>query len=366
MPGETAKSLSDPVQSGAPYNGELHDSALHGGDLHGEALRSRSLPRAHEAARRRREATEELVRRISRALPRDGRNEPIPGLRLHRASRPTELRHGVYDPSFCVIAQGSKEVLLGQERYRYDPAHYLLATVELPVVSHVTKASPEEPYLALSLRLDPAVISAVMVEAGPESSRSTAPVRAIDVSPLDDDLLDAVVRLVRLIETPGDAAFLAPLVSREIIYRLLKGTQGARLRQIATQDGNVYRIAHAVERLRRELDQPLDIEAMAQELGMSVSSFYHHFKAVTAMSPLQFLKRLRLQEARRLMLSENLDATRAAFRVGYSDASHFNREYKRLFGLPPLRDIERLRRAATANGHAAGEAHEDKSGVDAS
>lgn len=300
-------------------------------------------------ARQRDARIQELTERIARTIPQDGKAEPFPGLLLYRVSSPTELRHGVYEPSFCVIAQGSKEVFLGQDRYRYDPEHYLLATVELPVVSQVTRASFDEPYLAVSLRLDRAVVSSVMVECEPALPPSFAHARAMDVSPLDDDLLDAVVRLVRLIDSPADVAFLAPLITREIVYRLLQGNQGARLRHIATYDGHVRRIAHAIERLYREFDQPLHVQEMARELGMSVSSFYHHFKAVTAMSPLQFLKRLRLQEARRLMLSENLDATRAAFRVGYSDASHFNREYKRLFGLPPMRDVERLRRGNAAN-----------------
>ncbi|HLS90986.1 MAG TPA: AraC family transcriptional regulator [Limnochordia bacterium] len=292
---------------------------------------------------------EELIERIGAVLSQDGGAEPIPGLRLHRVSRPTQLHHGVYEPSFCVIAQGSKEVFLGRDRYRYDPAHYLLATLELPVRSHVTTASPEKPYLSFSLRLDPAVVSSVMVESGTLIPRGSTEVRAMDVSRLDEGLLDAVVRLARLIDSPADADFLAPLITREIVYRLLKGQQGARLCYIATRDGHVHRIARAIEKIRHQFDQPFSAESMAQELGMSVSSFYRHFKAVTAMTPLQFQKQLRLQEARRLMLSENLDATSAAFRVGYSDASHFNREYKRLFGLPPFRDIERLKKAARSD-----------------
>lgn len=170
--------------------------------------------------------------------------------------------------------------------------------------------------------------------------------KAIDVSPLDAGLLDAVVRLIRLLNSPTDARFLAPLVTREIVYRLLAGEQGDRLRYIAALGGHTHRIAKAIERLRKDFDQPLRIEDLAGELGMSVSGFHHHFKEVTAMSPLQFQKQLRLQEARRLMLDEHLDATSAGYRVGYDDASHFNREYKRLFGAPPMRDVERLRQAA--------------------
>ncbi len=185
-----------------------------------------------------------------------------------------------------------------------------------------------------------------MVEAGHASPRDPAEVRAIAVSPLDVHLLDAVVRLTRLLDAPAEAPVLLPLITREIIYRLLLGKQGTRLRHLAIQGGYASHIARAIERFRRDFDQPLGIESLARELGMSVSGLHHHFKAVTALSPLQFQKRLRLQEARRLMLGEDLDAASAAYRVGYRDASHFNREYKSLFGVPPMRDMQRLREAA--------------------
>jgi AraC-like DNA-binding protein len=288
----------------------------------------------------------ELVERIARAVHEDGKVEPLKGLRLNRASAPTELAHGVSDPAFCVIAQGSKEVFLGDDRYQYDPMHYLLVTAELPIVSQVIEASQERPYLSLSVKLDPALVGSVMVEAGHVSPRSRADLRAINVSPLGASLLDAVVRLVRLLDTPAEAPFLMPLITREIVYRLLVGEQGDRLRHIALQGGQTHRIAMAIAWLHQEFDQPLRIDDLAQELGMSVSSFHHHFKAVTAMSPLQFQKQIRLQEARRLMLSDDLDAASAGYRVGYNNAAHFNREYKRLFGLPPLSDAKRLREAA--------------------
>jgi AraC-like DNA-binding protein len=172
--------------------------------------------------------------------------------------------------------------------------------------------------------------------------------RAIDVSPVDGHLLDAVVRLTRLLSSPDEALVLLPLITREIIYRLLRGEQGARLRHLAILGGYTPHIARVVARLRQDFDQPLRIESLARELGMSVSAFHHHFKAVTALSPLQFQKRLRLQEARRLMLSEDLDAASAAYRVGYRAASHFNREYKSFFGIPPVRDVQRLREEALA------------------
>jgi AraC-like DNA-binding protein len=293
---------------------------------------------------------DELVARIARAVRADGTIEPLKGLHLNRASAPKEPLHSVYEPVFCVIAQGSKEIFLGDERYQYDPYHYLLVTAELPVVAHVLEASREQPYLSLRLALDPALVGAVMVEADQSATKKYTDVRAINVSALDTGLLDAVVRLVRLVDAPAEAPFLAPLITREIVYRLLMGAQGDRLRHMTVPGGHTHRIIRAIERLRTEFDQPIRIDDIAQELGMSVSGFHHHFKAVTAMSPLQFQKRLRLQEARRLMLGESLDAAGAASRVGYYDASHFNREYKKLFGLPPMRDVERLREVAGQHG----------------
>ena len=287
---------------------------------------------------------DELIECIARAIREDGRVEPLKGLHLIRRSSPTEWVHSVSDLALCVIAQGSKEILLGDTRYRYDPAHYLLTTVELPIVSQVIEASQERPYLAFRLELDPALVGSVLVEAGHlSSSRSHADVRAINVSPVDASLLDAVVRLVRLLDSPTEARFLAPLITREIVYRLLMGEQGDRLRHMAALGDHTYRIARAIERLRQDFDQPLRIDDIARELGMSVSGFHHHFKAVTALSPLQFQKQVRLQEARRLLLGEGLDAASAGYRVGYNDDSHFSREYKKLFGVPPIRDVERLR-----------------------
>ena len=286
---------------------------------------------------------EELVERITRALPEDGTAEPLGGLLLTRASAPSGLTYSVFFPAFCVIAQGRKEMLLGENRYWYDPAHYLIATAELPIVAQITEATTERPYLGLILTLDPSLVGSVMVETGHGAAQSQSLVTAIDVSPLEAGLLDAVVRLVTLLDSPSDARFLAPLLTREIVYRLLMGAQRDRLAQIAALGSNTQRITRAITRLRSEFNRPLRIEEVARELGMSVSGFHYHFKALTAMSPLQFQKQLRLQEARRLMLGEGLDATSAGYRVGYDDASYFNREYKKLFGAPPIRDVERLR-----------------------
>ncbi len=288
---------------------------------------------------------EELVERIAQVIREDGTVEPLKGIRLHRSSSPTESIPWVSDAAFCVIAQGSKELHLGEERYRYDPYHYCLGTLELPVVSHIIEASKEQPYLSLRLELDPTFVGSVMIDSGHTAPPSQTDVTAITVNRLDAGLLDAVLRLVRLLDSPTEARFLTPLVTREIIYRLLMGQQGDRLRHIAVLGGYTPPIASAIQLLRHNFDQPLCIEDIARKIGMSVSGFHHHFKAVTAMSPLQFQKQMRLQEARRLMLAQGLDAASAGYRVGYNEASHFNREYKKLFGVPPIRDVERLREA---------------------
>jgi AraC-like DNA-binding protein len=242
-----------------------------------------------------------------------------------------------------VVAQGSKEFLLGENHYRYDSFHYLLTTVDLPTIGRVLEASNAQPFLCLRLSLDPSIVRSVMFEAGYAPARTPVGVRAIDVCLLDTNLLEAAVRLTRLLNAPAEAPILLPLIMREIVYRLLMGEQGVRLRHLAALGDGSSPIAKAVERLRQDFNCPLRVEQLAHELGMSVSGFHQHFKAVTELSPLQFQKRLRLQEARRLMLSEDLDAASAAYRVGYQDASHFNREYKSLFGVPPMRDVQRLR-----------------------
>jgi AraC-like DNA-binding protein len=298
---------------------------------------------AERDAQRMQSNREELVERILRAVPEDGIIQPLVGLYLARASLPLGRVHSVDKPSLCVIAQGSKEVLLGGNSYRYDPFHYLIATVELPRISQILEASKEKPYLSFRLELTPALVSSVILEAGQSSLSTRCDVRAMDVSPLDVNLQDAVLRLVRLLDSHADAQVLMPLITREIVYWLLMGSQGARLRHLAITGGYTPLIARAIERIREDVAQPLRIEDLARELGMSVSGLHHHFKTITAMSPLQFQKQLRLQEARRLMLSEDLDAASTAYRLGYHDAAHFNREYKSLFGVPPIRDVQRLR-----------------------
>ncbi len=285
----------------------------------------------------------ELVERISEASPKDGVIQPLEGVYLARLSAPLDKVYSVLEPSLCIIAQGSKLVFLGDRRYQYDPFNYLLTTIKLPRISHVVEASREKPYLSLRLELDASLVSAVMMESEYVIQKKDTNAESTQVSPLNVDLLDVLVRLVRLIGHPEEAKILMPFIKREVIFRLLAGNQANQLYHMTVQEGTTSSMAWAVEQLRQNFDQALHMEDLAQELGMSVSSFYQHFKSVTAMTPLQFQKRLRLQEARRLMLGENLDAASTAYRVGYNDASHFSREYKSHFGAPPMRDVQQLR-----------------------
>ncbi len=302
-------------------------------------------PAAYEAERMQINR-KELVERILRAVPEDGVVQALEGFFLAHASSPLGLIHGVIKPCFCVIAQGSKEFLLGDSRYRYDSNHYLVVSLEMPSISQILEATPEQPYLSLRMDLSPSFVESVIEEAGQGLPASTGEVRAMDVSRLDVNLQDAVVRLVRLVDSPAEVPVLLPLIQREIVYRLLMGQQGTRLRHLAVQGSFTPHITRAVELIRQDIGQSLRIEDLARQLGMSVSGFHHRFKAVTGISPLQFQKQLRLQEARRLMLSEDFDATSAAYRVGYKDPAFFNREYKNLFGVPPIRHVQQQREMA--------------------
>jgi AraC-like DNA-binding protein len=285
---------------------------------------------------------QELVELMMKNLPEDGVLEPMTGFFLARLSKPAEST-AVFSPAFCFVIQGGKQVFLGEEIFRYDPGHYLIYTVDLPLVFKVEEASVENPYLGLRLNLEPNLVAAMMLEAGIKSKKSDESVKAISVNAINPDLLNAVVRLIRLLENPNDLKVLAPLIIKEIVYRLLQGGQGTRLSHLMSSASETHRISKVIGHLRENYDQPLRIEDVARVFGMSISGFHHHFKSVTAMSPLQFQKQLRLQEARRLMLGEDLDAANAGFRVGYEDPSYFSRDYKKLFGEPPLRDIARLR-----------------------
>jgi len=290
---------------------------------------------------------QELARIIERHTGKDGVvRTAIEPLWLYRSSyRYEQVRTSEENqPVLCLIAQGSKQLVLGDEVYRYDPSRYLLASVDLPIVSALLDATPEVPYLGIRLALDPAMIGALLLEDDePNSLHSTPPVRGMAVTEIDPCLLDAIVRLMRLLDTPRDIRVLSPLILREIIYRLLGGAQRARLAQIAAGNSRTQGVAQAIDWLKRHYARPLLVEDIAREVNMSASSLHHHFKAVTTLSPLQYQKRLRLNEARRLLLGESLDVATASYRVGYESPTQFSREYSRLFGAPPLRDISRLR-----------------------
>ena len=289
----------------------------------------------------------ELAALIERYAPEDG-TYGVCGDKASviRVSKPSEPTHGVFGAAVCVVAQGRKQVLSGGAELVYDAMNYLVASVDLPVIGQVVDASPEEPYLCFKMALDPAVIGDLLLQLGgePALAQDAGPlVGAMAVSQVNPPLLDAVMRMVRLVETPRDAAVLAPLIEREILYRMLLGDQGPRLAQIARADGRMRQVKRAIGWIKQNFDQPFSIEDLAAEARMSPSALHRHFKAVTALSPLQYQKQIRLQEARKLILAQRLDAGSAGHAVGYDSASQFSREYARLFGAPPLRDAARLR-----------------------
>jgi AraC-like DNA-binding protein len=284
-----------------------------------------------------------LAAAIERHTHVDGANETVvPALHLSRLSAPSDCVAIVYEPSLCIIAQGSKEVVLADETYRYDPAHSLLVSVDLPVTAQVIEASQSRPYLGIRIALDLAVVGELLADGMPTPPLGS-PSRGLAVGPVDPPLLDAVTRLVALLDTPMDIVPLSPLVLREITYRVLAGPHGSRLRQIASAGAPAHRIAKAIRWLKEHFTDPLKIESLAKQVRMNPSAFHLHFKGVTAMSPLQYQKRLRLQEARRLMLGAGFDAAEAAFHVGYESPSQFSREYRRMFGAPPRQDVITLK-----------------------
>lgn len=276
----------------------------------------------------------------------------VPGLQVFCIRKPEGPKHGFASPALGLIAQGSKRIIVGDDIYVYDPMHYLVTSVDLPVCGQVCVKSEDEPYLGVRLELALDEIGDLIGDEKLPAKANAPASRGMYVNRIAMPVLEPVLRLLRLLDTPEDVPIVAPLIKREIMYRLLVNGEGARLRQIALQDSHTQRITKAISALRMNYAQSLRVEDMARAVHMSVSSFHHHFKAVTAMSPLQYQKWLRLNEARRLMLNEHFDAASAAFEVGYESPSQFSREYSRLFGAPPRRDIEVMRTAARTNGHA--------------
>ena len=307
----------------------------------------RNMPVADPALEK---ARRELARIVARFAGSDGLHRtPIPGLTIFRSSAPNAPACSVYEPVVTVVAQGAKRVTLGEESYVYDQAHYLVTSVDLPVVSQVIQATTKEPCFCFTYALDASRIAAMMADIPAPPPRTAPAQRGLSVSPLSLPLLDAMLRLARLLENPGDVPVLAPLIEREVLYRLLTGEQGERLRHIAVSGSQSHQVARAIDWIRRNYALPLRVEELAHTVNMSVSSLHHHFKAVTAMSPLQYQKRLRLAEARRLMLVEMHDAASAAHQVGYESPSQFNREYSRQYGAPPMRDVLQLRQSGGAH-----------------
>ncbi|WP_426445567.1 AraC family transcriptional regulator [Paenibacillus sp. S-38] len=289
----------------------------------------------------------ELACLIRRHTPSEGLNETaVPGLRFMRTSHVSEPMHTVYAPSLCIVAQGSKTASLGAEMYRYDPSAYLVTSVHLPMIGKIIEASPELPYLSLQLNFSTDAIVDIVRDTADSSRGSRDSGRGLAVNRSTAPLLEAIVRLVRLLDSPADIGILAPLIVREVLYRVLQGDQGELIRQFAVIGSHANSISKAIHLLHRDYYKPLHVEELAKEVSLSPSALFKHFKKVTAMSPLQFQKAIRLQEARRLLLMESLDAADAGYRVGYESPSQFSREYARQFGLPPISDVKRLRGSA--------------------
>ena len=264
---------------------------------------------------------------------------PINGLSLHRWDTPTAPTSYVLDASLCMIAQGKKQVILGEEIYVYDANHFLFTAIDLPVIAQIIEASPQIPYLGVILKLDPYVLAELMLDAHLSFRPSSDDKKGVAIGMMTTSLSDALVRLIKLLDAPQDRAILAPLIIKEIFYRLLMSPQGDRLKRIAAAGTTGHRIVQAIEWLKMNFATPFQVATLARTVGMSTSSFHQHFRDITSMSPLQYQKRLRLTEARRLLMTENSDISSASLQVGYESLSQFSREYKRFFGMSPSEDV---------------------------
>jgi len=287
---------------------------------------------------------EQLRAQLAPYMPGYGMIESIiPDLVLYRSEVTTEITPVIYEPSLCIMLQGEKEVYLSNDRIVYDPLSYLLVPVTVPASGKVTKASQKTPYLALRLTIDLKELADLVIDLGGRVERSKEQVKAISVGRVDEGLLSAIARLLQLLDKPSDIPVLYPLLKREILYRLLLGDLGSQLRDFMLLDSQGHRISKVIEVLRKKYNEPLRIKDLADEVHLSESALFQAFKAVTGMSPLQYQKKLRLNEARRIMLHEGIEAATASYKVGYESPSQFSREYSRLFGAPPKADIERVR-----------------------
>lgn len=289
-------------------------------------------------------AIEKLAKHIEKWA--NGANQydtEIPGLRFSRWATPTPPTSYTHNPSICLIAQGRKRVLLGEDSFVYDANHFLISSVDLPIIANIIEASEDKPYLGVIMELDLTEISQLIVDSELTFNQSKEAQKGIAVGELSEPLLDAFLRLIELLDEGQSIKILAPIIKREIFYRLLITEQDARLNQIVTAGSHSHQIAKAIDWLKNNFVKPLSVSELAAYSGMSKSAFYTHFRSMTSMTPLQFQKKLRLSEARRLMLTENLDAMATTFKVGYESPSQFSREYSRLFGAPPSKDIKSLR-----------------------
>jgi AraC-like DNA-binding protein len=293
----------------------------------------------------------ELIDLVQQFAPGDGLHDTaIPALQLIRASAPAQRLPAVYEPGLVVVIQGRKQATLGTDVLVYDPLNYLVISVTMLPQGQIIEASPDKPYLCVRVNIDPREVASLVLEAGRgrHQAISADMGRGLNVARVSEPLLDAVLRLLRLLRTPQDAAVLAPMAVREIYYRVLTGELGPRLHALAVADGHAQRIVRAIDLLKRRYAEPIRIEEVAEAVHMSPSSLHQHFKQVTSMSPLQYQKHLRLHQARRLMLTDGLDAASAGHQVGYESPSQFSREYRRLFGAPPKAEIQGIKRPQQA------------------
>lgn len=300
----------------------------------------------HETAINKCEALAALVDRHTDGKGNGAYATAIDPLVFTRECAPSTAMQSISEPLLAIVVQGQKEVLLSEEIYRYGVAQYLVVSVDLPMSGCAVEATPDQPYLGFKLKLDPVQLCDIIAQTNPGIDKKENSVRGWFISDADPPLIDCALRLTKLLETPQDIPFLAPMIIREIYYRLLIGEQGEAVRQLATSGSNMQRIAEVIKQIKADFAKPLRVEDLAEQANMSAASFHRHFKAVTSMSPLQYQKQLRLLAARQIMLAENVDATQAAYQVGYESTSQFSREYARMFGAPPIRDIERLRIAS--------------------
>ena len=292
----------------------------------------------------------ELAKTIARYAEKDGVHETaVPRLSIVRISKPSEPMHGVHKAAICLVAQGRKQLIVGEEVFRYEPSQQLLVSLDLPLIGQVIEASEDEPYLSMKLELDLDMCTEMLLKMPPAPAETDF---GLSISKTPPELFDAMVRLLNLHETPEDVAELAPLIEREILYRLLKSEQAGFIRRMFEPQHRHRHVGRAISWIQENFTRAFTIEEVASLSGMSPSSLHQHFRDATAMSPLQYQKQLRLQEARRLILTRSLDAATAGHSVGYESPSQFSREYKRLFGAPPQRDIERLRQQPQANADA--------------